>query len=75
MESPEANDNALRHEHTFGGTPGYMRNRDTIDGHIQNLGNQSPRSNVSQGTIHNTAASVSLVNGDLTNRGSGHNVR
>lgn len=30
--------------------------------------NQSPRSNNSQGTVHNTQASISLVNGEITAR-------
>jgi hypothetical protein len=35
-------------------------------GPMYKQGNQSPRSNNSQGTVHNTQASISLVNGEIT---------
>lgn len=54
MESPEL---AQSPEQTFGGQTPLYKN-DII--------NQSPRSNNSQGTVHNTQASISLVNGEIT---------
>ena len=65
MESP---DNALlsptiaaAEQETFG---------DNV--HAEFTNNQSPRSNNSQGTIHNTQASISLVNGEMTERAMDH---
>jgi len=53
MESPELQKSPA--EQTFGAR-GPMYRKD----------NQSPRSNNSQGTVHNTQASISLVNGEIT---------
>lgn len=45
--------------HTFGGRGALYKNE---------THNQSPRSNNSQGTVHNTQASISMVNGEITAR-------